>query len=280
MPTTRHSSSTEDNKARITITLRQSLLPQLDRCIDGEQLRNRSHAIEYILSQYLGAGIEHVVVFCGGNGPDLPALTVIQQRPVIAYWLDMMKAIGVRSVIVVIDKYGDPLKEYLGTGQSWGVQITYVRDTRAVGTAHALSLVQPLLETRFVLLYSDMLMRINLNDMAEHHQQAQTVATMGLTYTRDTNPYGVARMEGTRIVEFSEKLGDTGQHGLVNAGVFLFEPTVFDYLDTSTRSLETQVLPRLAKDKQLTGYPFQSPWFDVSRQSGRQLAQDQWDSSL
>ena len=43
------------NRERLTITLRADLLKQLDGLIDGQRLRNRSHAIEYFLSRSLGA---------------------------------------------------------------------------------------------------------------------------------------------------------------------------------------------------------------------------------
>ncbi|MBI2427131.1 MAG: hypothetical protein HYV34_04765, partial [Candidatus Kerfeldbacteria bacterium] len=42
-------------KERLTITMRQDILEALDRTIDGEKIRNRSHALEYIVSRYVGA---------------------------------------------------------------------------------------------------------------------------------------------------------------------------------------------------------------------------------
>ncbi len=269
--------TTDTGKARITITLRNSLLPQLDRFIDGDQIRNRSHAIEYMLSQHLGLGIEQAVIFCGANEQhEIIALTQIQHRPMIAYWFEMLKNVGIRNVILVIDQYGDDLKTVIGNGQQWGLHVTYVRDAAATGTAHALSLVKPLIERTFILLYSDMLADINLTDMAEYHRGAGTTGTMALTYKRNTDLYGVARMEGMKIVEFEEKLGDAGQHGLINAGVYFFEPAIFDMITSDVHSLETDVLPQLARAGQLAGYPFQSRWFDLSLASGRAKAETDW----
>jgi NDP-sugar pyrophosphorylase family protein len=55
------------NRERLTITLRNDLLKALDGEIDGERLRNRSHAIEYFLSKALGLKTVKVLILAGGN---------------------------------------------------------------------------------------------------------------------------------------------------------------------------------------------------------------------
>src|SRR5690349_2187095 len=55
------------NRERLTITLRNDLLKSLDAVIDGERLRNRSHAIEYFLSRSLGAKAVKVLILAGGK---------------------------------------------------------------------------------------------------------------------------------------------------------------------------------------------------------------------
>lgn len=267
----------QQGKARITITLKQDLLPLLDNFIDGERIRNRSHAIEYILGQHLGIGLQQAVIFAGtDNDGTIHALTQVKNRSIIAYQFDMLKEFGIRNVLLVIDENGGPLKKYLGDGEQWKMHITYVHDTERKGTAHALKLTQPLIEHTFVLLYSDVLADVNLSDMVEYHTNTGSAATIALTYKRDAGNYGVARMEGNSIVEFDEKPGESGRHGLVNAGMYVFEPTIFDFIGKGTHSLEKDILPKMAKNNVLTGYPFQSRWFDISTQKGVKNAEDDW----
>ncbi len=271
-------SDDKTGKARITITLRQDLLSPLDNFIDGEKIRNRSHAIEYILGQHLGLGIETAVIFAGTNSETdkLPALIKVKKRPVIAYVLDTLKVSGIRNVIVVIDNKGSELKEFLGDGSQWGVRVTTVHDRNSFGTANALSLTAPLIDSSFLLIYSDILADLNLNDFVEHHTGADSIGTVALTYKRSAGEYGVARLEGNKIAEYAEKPGKEGKHGLVNAGIYLFEPTIFDYLTEDSKSLENEVLPRVAKDGQLSGYPFQGKWFDISKEKGHTAAEKEW----
>lgn len=273
---TQNPSNDADNKARITITLRQSLLPLLDRFVDGQRIRNRSHAIEFILGQHLGAGVETAVIFAAGssNG-ELDTMKVVKNKPAIAWTLDRLKDAGVRTVILVIDEFGAPLKEYVGEGERWGLRVTFVKDTDRKGTAYALQLVKPLIDETFILIYGDVLADINLADVVEFHREHDVVGTVSLTYKAKIGNFGVARLEGNYIVDYSEKPGEGGQHGLINAGIYIFEPKIFSYVSDSNW-LEEDVLPVVAKSEQLLGYPFDGGWFDLSTEDGLKAADEQW----
>ncbi|MCW1930302.1 MAG: sugar phosphate nucleotidyltransferase [Candidatus Kerfeldbacteria bacterium] len=266
------------SKARITITLRNDLLPRLDNFIDGENIRNRSHAIEFILNQQLGVGIERAVILAGADHNNVVhALTRIRKRATIEYTFELLKKFGIRDIIIVIDRYGDELRSFVGDGSQWGVHAQFAQDGESIGTAHALLAVKSQLKSSFMVIYSDTLVNLNLGDMVEHHEQNNLNATVALTYRRSPEErYGVARMEGNKVLEYSEKPGKEGKHGLVNAGVYIFEPNIFDYISNDTQSIEKEVLPQLAEQKQLTGYPFQGKWFDIARDNDRKAAENEW----
>lgn len=271
------SSHRSQGKDRITITLRKDILPLVDNFIDGEKIRNRSHAIEYILGQHLGLGIQTAVLFAGADQKNIVhALTRVRNRPIIAYIFELLKSHGIRNVVIVVDKYGVALQEYLGDGIQWGMKIAYVESPEGKGTARALALVESYIQKTFLLIYADVLVDLNLSDFVEHHQHSSAVATVALTYKRSPEEYGVARLEGHKIVEYSEKPGKEGRHGLVNAGIYLLEPEIFEYLKEHPRSLEKEVLPLVAANGQLAGYPFQGKWFDISKNSGKQKAEKEW----
>lgn len=264
-------------KDRITITLRKDLMPLLDRFVDGEKIRNRSHAIEYILSRHLGLGIQHAVIFAGSTSKGVVhALTRVRKRPVIAYWFDELKSHGIRDVVLVIDAHGKELEEYLGDGAQWGLKLRFVRSDQAGGTAVALRVAQPYVQDQFLLIYADVLADLNLGDFVEYHHQVGTLGTVALTYKRSAEEYGVARMEGNRVMVFEEKPGKDSRHGLVNAGVYIFNRSIFDTITDSMRSLEKDVLPQLAREGHLAGYPFHGKWFDVSRPGGLERAEKEW----
>lgn len=264
-------------KARITITLRKDLLPLLDNFIDGEKIRNRSHAIEFMVSQKLGLGISKALILAGDLNPAAPEpLVKIHNRPVISYLIDQLKSFGITNIIIVIDQTGQPLREFLADGAAWGVNITYLEDA-ARGTARALLLAQGLLKEPFVLAYSDVLADINWQDFIDYHKTHRGIGTIALAYSRKPEEFGVVKLQGAKIVDFVEKPVNKEVVGLVNSGIFVFEPKVFEYIEhTSAISLEKHVLPRIVKDNKLFGYPFQGKWFDISRPENLKDAELHW----
>jgi dTDP-glucose pyrophosphorylase len=266
-----------ENKARITITLRQSLLPLLDRFIDGSNIRNRSHAIEFILGQHLGAGVELAVVFAVASSRtgDVDAMKMVGNKPAIAWMMESLRDAGVRHVILVVDEKGTGLREYVGEGLAWNMRITFVKDDERKGTANALNLVKPLIDKTFILMYGDIMAKISLAELIEHHQDEEQIATIALTYNASVGTFGVARMQGNLVVDFAEKPGTDAQHGLVNAGIFVFEPEIFNFVQNTT-SIEHDILPMVAKTHQLVGYPFDGTWCDISTNGGLEQANNEW----
>lgn len=269
--------NTSPGKARITITLRKDLLPLLDNFIDGEKIRNRSHAIEFLVSQKLGLGIRKALILAGDLDPTSPEpLARIHNRPVILYLIDQLKSFGINDIILVIDETGKPIKDYLGDGTAWGIRATYLEDA-ARGTAKAMLLAKGLLKEPFVLAYSDVLADINWQDFIDYHKNHKGVGTLALAYSRHPEEWGVVKLQGAKVTEFVEKPSNKEVVGLVNSGIFLFEPRVFDYIEkANATSLENDVLPRIAKDQRLYGYPFQGKWFDISRPETLREAEQHW----
>lgn len=264
-------------KARITITVRKDLLPMLDNFIDGEKIRNRSHAIEFIVSQKLGLGVSKALILAGDLNPQNPEpLVRIHNRPVISYLIDQLRTFGITNLVMVIDESSQPLKDFLGDGSAWGVSVTYLEDT-ARGTAKAMLLAKGLLKEPFVLAYSDVLADINWQDFIDYHKHHRGIGTIALAYSRRPEDFGVVKLQGAKIVDFVEKPSNKEVVGLVNSGIFVFEPKVFEYIEnTGGASLEKQVLPKIAKDGRLIGYPFQGKWFDISRPENLKDAEQHW----
>lgn len=267
----------QEGKDRITITLSKEILPLLDRFIDGETIRNRSHAIEYILNQHLGVGVEQAVILAGKDKHGIvQAMTMVRQKPVIGYILDALKKSNVRDVAIVVDQAGMLLKQYVGDGSGWGMRMRFVEDPQSLGTARALSLVKPFVQTTFLLFYSDALAELTIGDFVAMHKSEGRIGTVALTYKKSLEQYGMARMEGNKIVEYSEKPSENSRHGLLNAGIYIFEPAIFEYLTANARSLERDILPQVAAQRQLVGYPFQGKWFDISNEASRKHAEQEW----
>jgi dTDP-glucose pyrophosphorylase len=96
--------------------------------------------------------------------PILPVL----DKPLMAYQIEMLAAIGVRKLVVVIGHLGHEVVRALGDGERFGVHIDYVEQEETLGIAHAVSRLEPHVDRPFFLFLGDIFFETqNLAGMAE-----------------------------------------------------------------------------------------------------------------
>lgn len=274
------------NRERLTITLRSDLLKTLDSTIDGERLRNRSHAIEYYLSRTLGLKAVKVLILAGGQPvyfesekKALPkAMVKIAGKPLLEQTLQRLKAAKLNEVYISIGEGGETIEEYFGDGSHMGIHITYIRQPKGTqGNAQPLLQSKEYFHNPFLLLYGDVLSDIDYGDFVEFHRGQKTaVATMALASLNSNDAvsmWGVAKLQGNKIVEFEEKPKNPRTSSrLINAGLYLVEPEIFNFITAKSGKLESDVFPRLAEEGKLFGYPYEGLWLDISNSAAYKQA--------
>jgi len=273
-------------KERVTVTLEGNLINQLDKRIDGKEIKNRSQEIEKILEDALGVSIpSKALILAGGKGTRLRPLTykipkglVEVQGKTLTEWLfELLKKYGIRHILLSIGYKGNKIKEYFGSGKNFGVEITYLEETKPLGTAGPLNLAKPYLTETFITCNADELKDLNLYDLYLFHKENKVVGTIALMTVTDPSAYGVARLHGNKILEFVEKpKPGHAPSNLINAGLYMFEPEVLDYVPKDHAMLEKDVFPRLAKEGKLAGFPFAGQWFDTGTMERYERAIQEW----
>lgn len=272
------------DRERLTITLRGDLLKQLDDIIDGVQIRNRSHAIEYLLSQSLTPKISQAVILAGGKGVKMRPLTYevpkalipVSGKPAIVYAIEMLRDAGIRDIIIAIGHLGNKIKEELGNGKKYGVNINYSEETTPLGNAGALRNAFPFLQKKpFIVMNGDVLTNLNLSDLVSFHEEDRFIATMALSTESNTKGYGVALLRGEKIVGFI-KQDNKQTTQLVNAGVYVMNPSILDYIPTHGPAILEDVFVKLAQEGKLAGYTFEGAWYEVSTPENYERAIKEW----
>ena len=275
-------------KERVTLTIEEEILRQVDQQVDGYKMKNRSHAVELLLLKALGKGkITCALILAGGKGTRLRPLTHEMPKPLIPvhdkslleHALDLFKRHGVTKILLSIGYKGEKIKEYFGDGKKYGVQITYLEEDEPLGTAGPLKLAREHLKGTFVMCNADELKDIDLDEMYLQHKEQNAVATIALTTVPDPSHYGVARLQGSKILEFIEKPSkEEAPSNLINSGLYLLEPSVLDYLPAKEGmiSIERDVFPKIALANKLFGFPFSGQWFDVGNMERYEKALREW----
>ncbi|HLC94521.1 MAG TPA: sugar phosphate nucleotidyltransferase [Patescibacteria group bacterium] len=260
-------------RIRLTITLQEGLIENVDHLVDGEKIRNRSHAIEYILLQYLKPHIGKAVILAGGKGEKLRPYTYelpkpllpIKGRPILEHLIENLRMADVREIILCVGYLGDKIREYFGDGKKWGVKIQYSEEKTPVGTGGAIKKIRAFVkDDPFLVLHGDILTNLNLTDIINFHKDQASKATVALVSTKDPSLFGQFELHGSKIVGFYERTrkGEEKSY-LVNTGVYVFNKAIFDYFPNKPAFMLENILQNLIGKKELSGFVFEDQWFDV-----------------
>ncbi|MCH7604497.1 hypothetical protein IID24_00645 [Patescibacteria group bacterium] len=262
-------------RQRITITLREDLLKKIDETTGMSGIRNRSHAIEFLLDKILQSRVKKALIATGGRRDEAKSLKreesstllTFEGKLLLEHQIELLKNFGIRDVVILVDAHEGEIKQHFGDGNRFGVNLTYgEQKEKEIGTGHILYLVRNFFsKDPFLMLYGDIFAQIDLEDFVNHHINSGVVATAALTSIKDPSPYGVASLKGDKVVEFIEKPREKEDlPRVISSGIFCFEPAIFEYLSSKKNvSLEKEIFPKLAKEGKLGGYLFEGKWCNV-----------------
>lgn len=127
----------------------------------------------------------------------------------------------------------------------------------------------------FLLTYGDGVADIDIGELVNYHRNHGKLATL-TAYQRDDR-FGAldVNVDGS-VTSFAEKA--RGGAGWINAGFFVMQPEIFDYIDADDTVLESHVLSRLAKEGQLTAYPHKGFWHPMDTLRDKNHLEQLWGS--
>jgi len=220
-----------------------------------------------------------VVVMAGGEGERLRPLTEhtpkpmlpIAGRPILDHIIDRAVAEGFRRFVLAVRYLGEVIEEHLGDGSSRGIEITYLREETALGTAGGLSLLADP-DVPIVVTNGDVLTAIRYGEMLEFHEQHGAAATMAVRRHEWRHPFGVVHTDGVDVVDMVEKPVESSQ---VNAGVYVLEPSSLDVLESGEPCDMPTLFDRVReKGGRTIAYPIHEPWLDIGRADDYRSAQE------
>ncbi|RLG13446.1 MAG: hypothetical protein DRN66_04165 [Candidatus Nanohalarchaeota archaeon] len=256
-------------KEHISITLDEEVISWLDKKINGYGIKNRSHAIEKILLKSMNEEcIKQAVILCGGgkNEP-LRAMTLIDGKPALEHTLMYLKMQGISDILLIVNYDYEKIISYFGKGTKYDLNIRYIIEDEPGGTAGFLKSARGMIFNTFVLMYGDVLLSVDLNDMLKVHRNSKAIATMALTTSTDTSSYGVVKLKGEKITEFIEKPGlNKSQSNLINAGVFIIEPQLPELLfEEGEKIILENIFVKLCSEGKLAGYVYDGTWTHLEK---------------
>jgi glucose-1-phosphate cytidylyltransferase len=246
-----------------------------------------------------------VVILCGGQGTRLREetefrpnpLVMIGQRPILWHIMKLYAHYGHREFVLCLGYRGQMIKEYFLNYEAMNNDFTISLGSRTridYLASHAeqdfrVTLADTGLETMtggrvkkieryvdgdtFMVTYGDGLSDVNVGALLDYHRMHGRLATV--TAMQPPSRFGLLTIDdGGRVTQFAEK---PKTDGWANAGFFVFNRRIFDYLDSDQCILEREPLERLSAEGQLMVYRHSGFFFAMDTYREFQVLNALWE---
>ena len=230
------------------------------------------------------------VILAGGRGTRLAPYTSILPKPlmpigdrsILETVVDQLGSYGFTDITFCVGYLSHLIRAVFETRAHNGVDITYVQEADALGTAAPLRLVEGLDDT-FVMMNGDVLTTLDYTDLVRHHEEAGNILTVATRRQRIKIDYGVIHVsddskDGFGVIESWEEKPEIVS--TVSMGIYVIEPTALSYIpDEGAFDLPDLVRTLVAADQQVGVFNHEGLWFDIGRHEDYDEAVATWFAS-
>jgi glucose-1-phosphate thymidylyltransferase len=177
------------------------------------------------------------LILCAGKGTRLypftlsypKALIPVGNKPLLQFTIEKLAKHGITEIGIVIHPLQDVvIKEHIGSGEQWGVSITYIYQPEPKGISDAVKAAQHFIGTEpFMLLLGDNLILDSLTELIKPIETQGCHVALMVAEVEDPQDYGIAEVLENRIVSLQEK-PSSPKSNLAVLGAYSFTPTVFN----------------------------------------------------
>jgi len=216
-----------------------------------------------------GASDSWAVIMAGGEGRRLGELTKgvpkpmlpVGGSPILEHIVEHLVSHGIRRIFLSVGYLGSMIEDYFGDGARHFCRIEYLREKQKLGTGGALSLLPEKPTHPLVVMNGDLLTRINVTRLLDFHAKGGYKATMALRQHEVEVPFGVAELDGDRVLGLTEKPSLNYQ---INAGIYVVNPELLENIPAEQDFPITHLWQQcIEQDHPIGGYHMQESWNDI-----------------
>jgi len=223
-----------------------------------------------------------IVILAGGRGTRLAPyasvlpkpLMPVGERAILEIVVEQLASCGASKINLCVGYLAHLIRAVFDQRIDSGVEITYVHEQDALGTAAPLRLVDDLNDT-FLVMNGDILTTLDYRDLISFHRASGNILTIATQERSIKIDYGILHIDdASRVRAFEEKPEIVS---LVSMGIYVMEPAVLDYIPAGTHSDFPDLVRSLLRTHLPVGaYRYSGMWFDIGRHEDYERAVAAW----
>lgn len=220
------------------------------------------------------------VLMAGGRGERLRPLTdripkpmiKIGNKPIIEHNIDNLKEHGVDNFYLSVNYLSEQIEEYFGNGESKEIELSYIRESKPLGTIGSISMVDNFKSDTILVMNSDLFTNINYEDFYINFIRSGAEMSVASIPYNISIPFAILELEEDNIKSFEEKPSYTYY---ANAGIYLIKKEVLSYIPQNELFNATDLIQTLiVAGKRIIKYPIVGYWVDIGRHEDLIKVQD------
>jgi MurNAc alpha-1-phosphate uridylyltransferase len=198
------------------------------------------------------------------------ALVEVAGHPFLWHQLNLLKASGIRRVVMAVGYLGESIQRRFGDGTELGMSIEYSFDGPVLlGTAGAIRQALPLLPNDFFVLYGDSYLTCDYRSVEAAFRSSAKCALM--TVYRNDGLFDNSNVEydGTRIIRYDKRERTAAMHH-IDYGLGAFERRVFEAIPAGEKRDLADVYGALLRDGRLAALEVKERFYEIGSPQGLQ----------
>jgi glucose-1-phosphate thymidylyltransferase len=229
------------------------------------------------------------LILSGGKGTRLYPLTYtsakqlipVANKPILFRVIEAIRDAGIDDIGIVVGDTSNEIKEAVGHGGRWGVNITYIEQEAPLGLAHAVKISRPFLgDDRFVMFLGDNVIEGGISTLIREFASSDWNSQIVLTRIDHPEKYGVAELgDDGKIRQLVEKPKQPPSN-LALVGIYMFDSKIMEAVNAITPSwrgeLEITDAIQWLVDKNHSVHPYihRGWWIDTGEKGDMLEAND------
>ena len=214
--------------------------------------------------------IREAIVLAGGFGTrlrsmvtDLPKpMAPVAGRPFLEYILDDLAAQGIQHAILAVGHLRHTIMEHFGSSYA-GMRLSYSEEVEPLGTGGGIRQACEHLEgVEAFVINGDTFFQVDLDRLAQIHQERRNLLTLALKPMRDFDRYGTVLVDADGlVVGFHEKRPLS--EGFINGGVYALHRDLFRKELPEVFSFEKEVLEKRHGERSMGSFVSDGLFIDI-----------------